>query len=93
MDLKKDKREWIRKAALPVVIKRGEIYQVQCTTWKDKKQLIFLHTHLIQNDDDTTVKHNMKYNKRRIDLCAPLFQSDYLKHFNTVDMNDHNSTN
>ena len=93
MALKKDKREWIRKATLPVVIKRGEKHQVQCTTWKDKKQLIFLHTHLIQNDGDTTVRHNMKYNKRRIDLGTPAVQSDYLKHFNTVDMNDRNSTN
>ena len=89
--LKKVKRGWMRKATLPVVMKNNEKYHLQCTTWKDKKQVTFLHTHLVQNDGDTTVKRHVKGNRQRIDLNAPPIQPDYSKYFNAVDVNDHDS--
>ena len=60
--LKKVNRGWMRKATLPVTGNtplygnKKEEYHIQCTTWKDKKQVTFVHTHLVKNDGDTTVK-------------------------------------
>ena len=89
--LKKVERGWMRKAILSVIGKRNEKYHVQCTTWKDKKQVTFLHTHLVQHGGDTIVKRHVKGNKQRIDLSAPPIQPDHAKYFNAVDVNDHDS--
>ena len=62
------KRGWTRKAPLPVSMKRDDIYYIQCTTWKDKKQVTFLHNHLVKNEvseskdyQDTMEQENIEY--------------------------------
>ena len=81
----------MRKAALPIVGEKRERYYVQCTTWKDKKQVTFLHTHLVQNHGDITIKRHVKDKKQRVSLKAPPTQTDYVNYFNAVDVNDHDS--
>ena len=89
--LKKINRGWMRKATLPVIGNKKELYYIQCTTWKDKKQVTFLHTHLVKHDGDTTVKRHVKGKRQRIKLNAPPIQPEYVKYFNAVDVNDHDS--
>ena len=81
----------MRKATLPVVGQKKDIYHIQCTTWKDKKRVTFLHSRLVQNDGDTKVKRHVKGKRLRIDLNAPPIQPEYVKYFNAVDTNDHDS--
>ena len=81
----------MRKDTLPVIGNKKELYYIQCTTWKDKKQVTFLHTHLVKNDGDTTVKRHVKGKRQRIKLNAPPIQPEYVKYFNAVDVNDHDS--
>ena len=60
---------WKIKAALHVIGKRpviggkGERYYVQFTTCKNKKQVTFLHNHLVQNHGDSTIKRHVKGKK------------------------------
>ena len=79
------------KATLPGTGNTNEKYHIQCATWKDKKQVTFLHTHLVKNDGDTKVKRHMKGKRQRINLNAPSIQPEYVNYFNAVDVNDHDS--
>ena len=89
--LKKLSRGWMRKATTPVKGKNYEKFHLQCTTWKDKKQVIFVHTNLVQNDGDTTVNRHVKGKKQRVDLNAPPTQPDYANYFNDIAVNDYDS--
>ena len=90
--LKKINRGWTRKETLRVIGNNNEKYHIQCTTWKDKKQVKFVHTNLVNNEGDTTVKRYIKGRMQIIDLNAPSIQPDYAKYFNAVDVNDHDSS-
>ena len=47
-------------------------YYIQCTTRKDKKQVTFIHTHLVQNGEDIIVKRHVKNERHRVDIKAPV---------------------
>ena len=79
-------RGWMRKATTTMAQ-----YHIQCTTWKDKKQVTFIHTNLVQNTGDITVKRHVKHKRYRLDIKAPAIQKDYATYFNAVDVNDHDS--
>ena len=81
----------MRKATRIVKGINNEVFHLQCTTWKDKKQVTFLHTNLVQKDGNTTVKRHVKGKKKRVELNAPPIQVDYATYFNAVDINDHDS--
>ena len=37
-------REWFREEAMEVKKAKGNPYYIQCTTWRDQKEVMFVHT-------------------------------------------------
>ena len=90
--LKEVKRGWFREAVIEIKNRpKRRRYFIQCTTWKDKKQVMFLHTHLVGRSSGYSVRRHVRGNSKRIALSAPRIQADYAKHFNAVDRNDRDS--
>ena len=90
--LDKIERGWMRKATMMVTGQgKNRTHHIQCTTWKDKKQVTFVHTHLVKPSEETTVKRHVKNKRKRVDIKAPTIQQDYATYFNDVDVNDHDS--
>ena len=90
--LKEVQRGWYREAVIEIKSQRKRRrYFIQCTTWRDKKQVMFLHTHLVGPSIGYSVRRHVKGNSRRVALSAPRIQADYAKHFNAVDRNDRDS--
>ena len=85
-------RGWFREAVLEKKTPTGKRYCIQCSTWRDKKQVMFLHTNLVGATESVTVKRHVKNKKQRVTLQAPQSQHDYAKHFNAVDRNDRDSS-
>ena len=85
-------RGWYREATLKVKAKSGRVYYVQCTTWRDKKQVMFVHTNVVGPSSGLTVMRHLKGKKRRVELKGTNAQRDYSKHFNAVDRNDRDSS-
>lgn len=81
-------RGWSRRATRPYKTSKGYEYQVQCTVWKDRKQVGFLHTTEIRGNDGATARRAMKGKKRRVVINCPPAQKDYAANFNGVDLND-----
>ena len=40
-------RGWYRESTLKVKVPGQRHFYIQCTTWKDKKQVMFLHTNMV----------------------------------------------
>jgi hypothetical protein len=59
--------------------------------WKDKKQVGFLHTHLVGPSDGGSTKRAIKNKKRRLVINCPPVQKNYAKNMNGVDRNDRDS--
>ncbi len=85
-------RGWFREAVLKVHTKRNEHYFIQTSTWKDRKQVMFLHTHVVGRSDGFSVKRNIKGNKNRVTFKSTRSQAKYVKYFNAVDRNDRDSS-
>jgi len=85
-------RGWYREAVVEIKTKRNRRrYFIQCTTWRDKKQVMFLHTHLVGPSSGYSVRRHVKVKSKRVKLSAPRIQADCAKHFNAVDSNDRDS--
>jgi len=71
----------------------GKIYYIQCSTWRDKKQVTFLHTTTVGNSRGKSVKRHTKgrRGRGRIEIAAPQSQQTYVENFNAVDRNDRDS--
>lgn len=80
-------RGWFCEALLKVKTKKNHTYYVQATTWRDKKQVLFIHSHCIGRSSDLSVKRHVKEKKGRVTL-----QGTNSKHFNAVDRNDRDSS-
>ena len=62
--------------------------------WKDKKEVAFLHNHLVDSTKDTTIiNRHSKQERKSIEVKAPKVQPDYIDNYNGVDMNDHSIAN
>jgi len=87
-------RGWYREAVAKVQTKKGGYYKIQCTTWRDKKQVMFLHTAFVSpsKGSDTAVQRHVKGKQQRANLSAPIVQREYAKHCNAVDINDMDSS-
>jgi hypothetical protein len=83
-------RGWYREAVLQLV-DRGRKFFIQCTTWKDKKQVMFLHTNTIGRTKDNHVRRHIRGQRDRNVIRAPLSQATYVEWFNAVDRNDRDS--
>ena len=85
-------RGWFREAVWRYLLYPGTTkkFWVQVTTWRDKKQVSFLHTHKVGNSRDHTVRRHVKGRRGlgRIELAAPRAQEEYADNFNAVDRND-----
>ena len=89
--LRNVERGWFREAVCKVRTQSGEEFWIQVTTWRDKKQVMFVHTHKIGRSDDVKVKRYVKGKKGRIELQGTESQKDYSVYFNAVDKNDRDS--
>ena len=84
-------RGWYREAALAKKFRCKEYY-VQTTTWKNCKQVIFLHTVNIGSSRGMhTVRRNKRGHSGRELFPAPLAQLDYAENYAAVDQNDRSS--
>jgi hypothetical protein len=84
-------RGWYREAVIKMVTKHRRVYYIQCTTWRDKKQVCFLSTNKVGASHGLTVKRHTKRRAQRETLAAPRAQRDYVNYFNAVDRNDRDS--
>jgi hypothetical protein len=89
----KDKipRGWFREAAIQLKTDTGRIFYAQCSTWKDKKQVMFLSTEDIGASEGHFVYRSTRGQKARSTLSAPVAQKSYAKHYGAVDRNDRDS--
>ena len=84
-------RGWYREAAIELKTRTGKKFYAQHTTWKDRKQVSFLHTNNIGPSSGHSVNHSSRGQRGRSTFKAPNAQKDYAKHFNAVDQNDRDS--
>ena len=85
-------RGWFREAVIEKIAAFGKKFWIQCTTWRDKKQVTFLHTSEVGASSGHFVTRRTKGKKDHSILPAPKAQLDYAKHFNAVDKNDRDSS-
>ncbi len=69
------KRGWFREAVLEKNTKTGKRYCIQATTWRDKKQVLFVHTHLVGSSSGCQVKRHVKGKRMQVTLDAPQAQA------------------
>jgi hypothetical protein len=71
--LKSVVRGWFRRATKNSIKgKRGTPGMVQVTTWKDRKCIIFVHTHSINGSGNETTKRYVKGKTFRKEIDCPL---------------------
>eukprot|EP00956_Cyclotella_meneghiniana_P016026 scaffold25077_cov48-Cyclotella_meneghiniana.AAC.2 len=89
----KDKvpRGWFREAYVEVKTDTSKIFCIQHTTWKDRKNVHFLHTTDIGASSGHFVQRSGRGQQGRATFAAPNAQRDYARHFNVVDRNDRDS--
>ena len=85
-------RGWFREAVIQMKTKTGKTYYIQCTTWRDKKQVCFLSSNRVGASEGLTVRRHTKKRKQREVLAAPRAQRDYVRFFAAVDRNDRDSS-
>ena len=83
-------RGWFREAALRLMIGRKE-FCIQCTTWRDKKQVCFLSSNQVGFSEGLTVRRHVKGQQLRSVIAGPRAQRDYVTYFNAVDKSDRDS--
>jgi hypothetical protein len=83
------RRGWFREAVLCVRTSGKELW-IQATTWRDKKQVMFLSTNRVGASSGNTVSRRERGEGRRI-IDAPNAQQDYVTYFNGVDRTDRDS--
>ena len=82
---------WSRRATRSIKTKKNKKYHIQCTTWKDKKQVVFLHTDVVgSNGIGTTLRH-VKKKRYRVEIGCPNIQKEYTEYMDAVDINDRDS--
>ena len=71
--------------------KHGRTHYIQCTTWRDKKQVCFLHSGEIGRSNGLSVLRHVKGKQMRVRINGPRAQAEYATYFNAVDCNDRDS--
>ena len=84
---------WMRTAVKTVQTRRGS-YVVQGTVWRDKKEVGFLHNHLVGPSDDHYTKRWTKVDgvSKHAKIKSPEVQADYAKYMNGIDQCDHDTS-
>jgi len=83
-------RGWFWEACLRLSEGRTHYY-LQCTTRKDKKQVLFLSNNKVGWSDDLTVQRCVQGKCTHDTIVAPQAQADYVANYNVVDRNDRDS--
>jgi hypothetical protein len=88
-------RGWYWEAALKLHAENStqHEYYVQCTTWKDKKQVMFLSSNKVGRSVEYIVRRQVKGKNHPDKIPGPRVQAEYVENFNVVDRNDRNSAN
>jgi len=84
-------RGWYREAVLKLKAPGGKVYYIQCTTWRDKKQVCFLSSNQVGFSNGLSVKRHVKGKSTREVIEGPRAQRDYITFFNAVDRSDRDS--
>ena len=84
-------RGWYREAVIKMTTRRGKSYYIQCTTWRNKKQVCFLSSNKAGASHGRIVKRHTKKKAGRDTLAAPRVQNDYAIHFSAVNRSDRDS--
>ena len=84
-------RGWYREAVLEMRTASGKLFYIQVTTWRDKKQVMFIHTNTIGRSINNFVRRHVRGERQRNVIRAPLAQKHYRENFNAVDINDRDS--
>ena len=86
--LKKVKRGYKRQATQQIMKDSRHIFTVQATSWKDRKQVGFLHNNLVQPTKDYFVKRHVKNTSEKQEISSHEIVSDYSKYMGGVDHKD-----
>jgi hypothetical protein len=68
---------WFCEACVKLSADRTPYY-LQCTTWKDKKQVSFLSNNKVGRSDGMTVQRRVRGKRTRDTVAAPRAQADYV---------------
>jgi hypothetical protein len=83
-------RGWFCEACLK--LHAGQTpYYVQCTTWKDKKQVSFILTNKVGWSEGMSVHRRIQGKRTHDTISAPRAQADYIANYNAIDRNDQDS--
>ena len=83
--LREVKRGWFREAVIEMKTPTGKKFQ--CTTWCDKKHVLFLHSNVIGTSKNNRAKQFVKGGQSRFEIDVPQCQIDYVDHLKAVDWN------
>ena len=82
-------RGWSRRATSPIKKNGKKKGVIQVTTWKDRKQVMFVHTHLVKaNEGNDKALRYVKGQKDRLEIECPPIVKDYSLNMNGVDKAD-----
>ena len=70
---------------------RPKTNTIQCTTWRDKKQVIFLSSNKVGASHGLTVKRRVRGKQEQLTIPEPHAHAKYVESMNGVDRNDHDS--
>ncbi len=86
-------RGWYCEAVIKLMAEQSNqaYYYIRCTTWKDKKQVMFLSNNNVGCSVGLFVKRRVQGKKTKDTIPGPRAQEDYVQIFNAVDRNDHDS--
>jgi hypothetical protein len=86
-------RGWYRKAVIKLKAEQSNqaYYYIQCTTWKDNKQVMFLSNNNVGCSVGFFMKRRVRGKKTNDIIPGPRAQTDNVQNFNAVDRNDRDS--
>jgi hypothetical protein len=88
-------RGWYHEASIKLHAENStqHDYYVQCTMWKDKKQVMFLFSNKVGHSVGHTVSRRVKGKKHPDKIPGLRVHADYVENFNALDRNDRDSAN
>jgi len=64
-------RGWFRESVIQLKSPSGKTHHIQCTTWRDKKQVSFLHNCDVGASVGLSVMRHVKGGKRHVCISGP----------------------
>ena len=81
-------RGWFREAYIKMTTRRPKRnYYIQCTTWRDKNQVMFLSSKKVGASHGLTVKRRVCEKWEQLTVPEPRAHADYVESMNGVDRN------